>query len=472
MAADEIFQTLILGGGPAGLGPLICAAQQGWLGELLDSGIALVERGMRIGSGSLGLYNVNSDTQAGSFLECLHSSAGAQLFASLRHQHITQWLEQRRSLHVPLPIVAQYLDSLGDVLAQQLRAHPRSRFINKAVGRSVHIDADGVFRIRIRSGAGSAKTDSQLRARTVILAMGGHQPPLGTLIREELAPGVRLSAIAPHKIMRTHDLLTSAGLDQAQRLLRLKKDRAPIVILGGSHSAFSAAWTLLHSQSLLGKKSQNLKANAILGADRPIYILHRSPMRVFYPSREAAHKDGYLDFDERDLCPLTGRVHRLGGLRGDGRQLYRQLAGLGGEPQERRVQLVPLCTLSRNTEALRTLLEHAALVVPAFGYLPNLIPIFGRDGQQLRLCAAESGRTQLSLVDSYCRVVERSGTIIPGLFAVGLGSGFLPWGAMGGEPSFRGQTNGVWLYQNDIGAMILKQAAQFTAQKHEAHEHR
>jgi hypothetical protein len=28
---------------------------------------------------------------------------------------------------------------------------------------------------------------------------------------------------------------------------------------------------------------------------------------------------------------------------------------------------------------------------------------------------------------------------------------------MGGEPSFDGQTNGLWLYQNDVGARVLDQ---------------
>jgi hypothetical protein len=35
-----------------------------------------------------------------------------------------------------------------------------------------------------------------------------------------------------------------------------------------------------------------------------------------------------------------------------------------------------------------------------------------------------------------------------------LAAGFVPYGKLGGEKSFRGQANGLWLWQNDVGAMI------------------
>ena len=61
---------------------------------------------------------------------------------------------------------------------------------------------------------------------------------------------------------------------------------------------------------------------------------------------------------------------------------------------------------------------------------------------------------QARLVDNYCRVVDAGGNPLPHLFAIGLAAGFVPYGKLGGEPSFRGQANGLWLWQNDVGAMI------------------
>jgi hypothetical protein len=45
---------------------------------------------------------------------------------------------------------------------------------------------------------------------------------------------------------------------------------------------------------------------------------------------------------------------------------------------------------------------------------------------------------------------------IPGLFGIGLAAGFISPEAVGGEPSFSGQTNGLWQWQNDIGAIIAQ----------------
>ena len=42
----RVLSTIVVGGGPGGLGPLIWAAQQGLLADWLDQGVALVERNL------------------------------------------------------------------------------------------------------------------------------------------------------------------------------------------------------------------------------------------------------------------------------------------------------------------------------------------------------------------------------------------------------------------------------------------
>ena len=61
------------------------------------------------------------------------------------------------------------------------------------------------------------------------------------------------------------------------------------------------------------------------------------------------------------------------------------------------------------------------------------------------------------MVDRHCRVLAADGSVVPGAFGIGLAAGFVPWGALGGEPSFRGNANGLWLWQNDVGQMIVDQ---------------
>ncbi|MCP6756529.1 hypothetical protein NL533_33385, partial [Klebsiella pneumoniae] len=59
---SNVFKTLILGAGPAGTGPLVNAQQRGLLPQMLDEGIAIVDRDGHMGSGSIGQHIINSDT--------------------------------------------------------------------------------------------------------------------------------------------------------------------------------------------------------------------------------------------------------------------------------------------------------------------------------------------------------------------------------------------------------------------------
>jgi predicted oxidoreductase len=54
-------------------------------------------------------------------------------------------------------------------------------------------------------------------------------------------------------------------------------------------------------------------------------------------------------------------------------------------------------------------------------------------------------------------VLDADDRPVPGVYGIGLAAGFVPWGKLGGEPSFRGAANGLWLWQNDVGQMILDQ---------------
>ena len=61
------------------------------------------------------------------------------------------------------------------------------------------------------------------------------------------------------------------------------------------------------------------------------------------------------------------------------------------------------------------------------------------------------------MFDRHCRIVAADGQPVPDAYGIGLAAGFVPWGALGGEASFVGQANGLWLWQNDVGLMIVDQ---------------
>lgn len=434
----QIHQTVFLGAGPGGTGPIICAAKQQRLGELLDSPIALADRGPVMGPGTIGQYVMNSDTTGGTLLECLSGNESG-IYQSVVQSPITRHLEQRRNAAVPLAAIGKYMTELGRALQATIAAHPRSQFFPLAEAQAIHLLPDGRFRTElVRLQTDRRETRFDLISDNLVTAIGGRQDA-ERIHQTDILPGVNLAGEHRAKTLLSDRALTPAGVAEMRRRLSTSGNRKA-VILGSSHSAFSLAWVLLHQTGLAFD-------------DGDITILSRRKPKLFYASVTEAHADGYVDFDENDLCPLTKRVYRLAGLRLESRELCRRIQGLSEHGIERRVRLVGLGSME--PAELHRLLGEAAIVLPAFGYRPNTLPLFGPQGERIELWGEGMGTPPL--VDRQCRVLDAAGRPIPRMFGIGLASGFVPSGNLGGEPSFRGQTNGIWLYQHGVGDLILNQ---------------
>ena len=202
-----------------------------------------------------------------------------------------------------------------------------------------------------------------------------------------------------------------------------------------------------------------LAGNLPLGAGA-IAMMHRRPLRPFYPSHAAALADGFDDFTQDDICPVSGFVYRLGGFRLESRELVLRALEIGGRVPDPRLALVRIDQV--DDAAVRAQIESADLVIAATGYRPRAFALFDTEGAPIALASdgAEGGQ----LVDRHCRVLAADGAVVDGVFALGLGAGFVPWGALGGEPSFRGSANGLWLWQNNVGQMIVDQVLERSRQ--------
>ena len=181
-----------------------------------------------------------------------------------------------------------------------------------------------------------------------------------------------------------------------------------------------------------------------------VTLLHRRDLRIFYPDRASALSEGYSEWTENDVCQISGRVFRLAGFRLDSRELIMQVRGLGGRPPERRLRLHRLTSDSATTQRI---IDEADVVVAALGYRPRPFSIVAQDGSPLHLLASTG--PQMPLVDKECRVLDAEGEPLPQLFGIGLAAGFVPSGRLGGEITFRGQANGLWLWQHDVGSLII-----------------
>jgi hypothetical protein len=101
------------------------------------------------------------------------------------------------------------------------------------------------------------------------------------------------------------------------------------------------------------------------------------------------------------------------------------------------------------------MIAQADLVIACFGYRPIGLKLLGRHGQTIRLHVSTSVRAPL--VDEHCRILDEQRLPLKNLFGIGLASGFMPRGSLGGEPSFSGQANGLWLWQTAVGRLIVDQ---------------
>jgi hypothetical protein len=272
-------------------------------------------------------------------------------------------------------------------------------------------------------------------ARNVVIATGGHQP-LDRLAVQQVA-GASLADLAGDRLVQSDEVLTLGGFGKVADLLAGKRDPR-IAVIGGSTSALTTVALLLKSRPALA-----------LGAGG-ITLLHRRPLRPFYHSVEAAHAEGFTDFGPDDICPVSGFVYRLAGFRLEARDLVLRMLGVDGRSPDPRVALHRI-TGDADREA-QAILRGADLVIAALGYRPFALPVADAGGAPLPL-AASLGKP---MVDGHCRVVDAAGAPIPGLYGIGLAAGFVPWGPLGGEASFRGQANGLWLWQNDVGLMIVE----------------
>ena len=421
-----MLSSVIIGGGPGGLGPVIWAAQHGLLPEWLGRGVAVVERQGHLG-GTLGRFGIHSDSLGGSYLECLEAACLPAALKPLRDEPVAREMARYRDSFPPLVLVDRYMRRIGIALADMFAERSTLHLCTEA--RAIHLRPDGSVEVEITDPDGS---ETVLAARSAVVALGGRQH----WMHGELKPGLMLANCRMRHVMPSDRALSTAGLEAADHILAEAGQR-PILILGGSHSAYSVAGALL----------------GLPGAERlargQIVILQRREPRIFYPDRQAALQDLY-DVAPGDICPRTQRVNRMGGLRGFGREMWRQTALRPHTTPEPRVVTMDMQGLG--TEELEAMIAEAALVVPCFGYRSAMLPVFDAGGERLTLNAELGGVA----VGEHSRLLLADGTSLRNMFGIGLGTGYKLPTSMGGEPNFDGQANSLWLYHNDIGAIIYR----------------
>lgn len=427
--------TLMIGAGPAGTAVLSAADKNGCLPDLVRAGLVMVDRAEHLGNGLIGRYTINSDSTAETFLTQVNQSKIEAVRALESHPAVQAIAAHIGDLGAPLPKAGVFLEVVGTQLVDFVRENGGAVLSGHEV-IEVRQTKGGFWSSRIRClGDG---TEQEIVSRNVVIATGGYQPE--SLIAEKRVAGVVVSSRYSAKLLRSDIFLAEEGFEAARAIIGARKNPR-IAVLGGSTSALAAVNKLLKPES--GWDFD----------DSAIALLHRRALRPFYPSIEAAHADGFMDFGPDDICPVSGFVYRLAGFRLEARALVLRLLGVAGAEPEPRVRVH--CISGDGDGEAVSIMNEADLIVAALGYLPHAVPLRDRNGDRIAL--APELPHHPPMVDGACRVRDIEGQPIEGLYGIGLAAGFVPHGKLGGEPSFRGQANGLWLWQNDVGQLIVEQ---------------
>jgi hypothetical protein len=275
-----------------------------------------------------------------------------------------------------------------------------------------------------------------IRAERAVISMGGR--PAATLEQLEICPGATLARWSA-KVQPVSTLLDDRRFLPAHLLDELHRT-GRIAIVGGSHSAWSAALVLL----------RDLRVWVGDARTPQIALLHRSPIRLFYLTAAEATADGFPFDPVRDVCRLSGRVNRAGGLKGEARDLARRILRSNAD-RELPISLIDVSNPAER-HAVADTLDRAAVIFMATGFHANLPTLHDEAGRPMRL-ADRAGSLR---VNDTGALVTENGRVLPQLQAVGLGVHTPVSARIGGEPSYAKAITSTWLYQHDLGASALE----------------
>ena len=419
--------------------------------------------------------------------------------------------------HTPLNRVGEFLNEstmsrVHAIVERGARATDGvARVLCNAEAESVRVQADGTYLVALRrhdlvgdDGGGREGVEKEWKAGEdtaavprsfvvadrLVFALGGTQRVPGWIA----PPIVRKEALA----ITSDELLTQQGLDKVVGHLReylsypsrRNQEFSPLVcIIGGSHSAFSAAWLLLNGPAvgsneqptsprrpatqpptatqIMWRKSgklamslgQTLQSPSVFAPGtwgfrrNDVAILHRSRIKVHFSCDGEARRDGYRYLPEEAQGTMRKSVYPFRGLRGDAKKLW--MAKKDGS--ERRLQLKEVSTHTALLSALKSM--KPLVVVWAGGYEATTVPFTDAGGNAVAL--AKDRRGQLVVTGRSQLLRKGDGAVssfpMPNCFGMGLGAGLPSSHAdVGGEREAETRADGFNLYVGAHGRLVLK----------------
>jgi hypothetical protein len=413
------------------MGLLFNALKSGAMPELAKEGLIIVDASPTPGTGRLGDYRITANSVGDVFLDCLRDPALRDVFEPLEDSP-AYWRIRRQAQSAPqLADVAQLLAEASKLVLDFIverygvklwSSTTITEVVREGEEYQVWVESDGRTR--------------RIRSRAVVLNLGGWQDPqhlLDSLADQGLA-------VPPSAQIESADALLRMNAVQLRHLFAAPlATKGRICVVGGSHSAFSVLENLADALEFAGLEE--------------VTLVHRSPIRLFYETAQAALEAGYVFDIDKDVCPVSGRVNRSGGLRYRALDVGREALSKGqiGKTGVRVQLLQTQGGCADHFERARQALAEADIVVQCTGYQPVLPALSAAGGEAISLVEVKGG---LDSDPSGCPL-DTTGQRLHGLHLFGLGAGLGVDPRLGSEASFDGRIYGVWQFHNDASGVVI-----------------
>ncbi len=349
----------------------------------------------------------------------------------------------------PLTLVGYYLDCVGNYFIDVInKKYNQNIFLSKTKVESIKMFKNDEYSISVKK---VDETKSyNIRCKNLILATGGKPKAPKNL------PEIQKLLVDPLDFYYSNDMLQEDGYKRLMQSLSKKESKVKkIVIIGGSHSGFSAAWILLNKP-----RSYNLPTNLsdyqpkvltdceacksnnsscyCLGRvynklwnfnpefskstedlellkssedfEYEITMLYIDQIRVFFLTEQEALKEGYTQFNPKTDMNNKGKIFPFIGLRADAKSLYFNVV----RGNEKRMTLVKTKTFEDQAKYIK----GADAVIWACGYETELIPTLDWKDNPVNFCIGEDG---LFDIDMKQRLMNKNKMPFKNIFGIGQG---------------------------------------------------
>lgn len=423
MVSDQ-YKLTVCGCGPAGISPLIYLEEENLLDQLLIEGVCLIDSSKKIGNGNIGEYKITANSLGKVFVEIFEESK-SEMFSYIKQKESYKQILENANVAPKLSHVGNLMSDIGVYIEKKIEKNSNSHVHLQHRVEEIHCRRDGKYEIVYKPTA-QEKVKRHI-SEYVLLNIGGRQN-VPVFLEKYLKTRSKLTWFSGDFIKGVYDPLLTTLLTDTNKQLN-------ITLLGSSHSAFSTLYRLENHFEVSKKSRVNIS------------VMQRSEVKLYFESVDEARRAGYKFNLDDDVCPQSGRVNRFSGLRYDSFNLAQKL--LDGHFQNVHLKR----TGDMRQEILEEHLDKQDIIIVCTGYQNNTINFFDENGELIEFKRNDHGL----IINKNCNPIKLDNNPMQNIYMYGLGSGLDTNQEYGGEKSFYGRIDGIWLYQHVVSSQIVSQ---------------